>query len=62
MNRSHRGRWYEHVLTCPGGTIAAVFDSRRWPRASELSVGIDPDGCVAYPESVYGAVTIGRVE
>lgn len=47
---AYRGRGYEHVLACAGGTLAAVFDSTRWPRGSELSVGLDPDGCVAYPE------------
>ena len=47
---AYRGRGYEHVLACAGGTLAAVFDSTRWPRGSELSVGLDPEGCAAYPE------------
>jgi iron(III) transport system ATP-binding protein len=46
---AYRGRGYEHVVRCPGGTLAAVFDSRRWARGSELMVGIDPAGCVATP-------------
>ncbi|MGA8634979.1 MAG: ABC transporter ATP-binding protein [Candidatus Dormiibacterota bacterium] len=47
---AYRGRGYEHVLACAGGTLAAIFDSKRWPRGSELRIGLDPDGCVAYPD------------
>jgi ABC-type Fe3+/spermidine/putrescine transport system ATPase subunit len=47
---AYRGRGYEHVLACAGGTLAAVFDSTRRPRGSEVSVWLDPDGCVAYAE------------
>jgi len=59
---AYRGRGYEHVVTCPGGTLAAVFDSRRWARGSELTVGIDPAGCVAYPDTVSEEASVGRVE
>ena len=48
---SYRGRGYEHVVACAGGSLAAVFDSTRRPRGSEVSVLLDPDGCVAYAES-----------
>jgi iron(III) transport system ATP-binding protein len=59
---AYRGRGYEHVVTCPGGVLAAIFDSRRRPRGSELMVGLDPSGCVAYPESAAEEVPIGTVE
>jgi iron(III) transport system ATP-binding protein len=48
---AYRGRGYEHVVACAGGSLAAVFDSTRRPRGSEVSVLLDPDGCVAYSES-----------
>jgi iron(III) transport system ATP-binding protein len=59
---AYRGRGYEHVVTCPGGMLTAVFDPCRRPRGSELTVGLDPDGCVAYPESSCEAVPMGAVE
>ena len=59
---AYRGRGYDHVVACPGGTLSSVFDSHRWPRGSELTVGIDPDGCVAYPETVSETGSVGRVE
>jgi ABC-type Fe3+/spermidine/putrescine transport system ATPase subunit len=49
---AYRGRGYEHVVACAGGSLAAVFDSTRRPRGSEVSVLLDPDGCVAYSESL----------
>jgi iron(III) transport system ATP-binding protein len=48
---AYRGRGYEHVLACTGGSLAAVFDATRRPRGSEVSVGLDPDGCVAYAKA-----------
>jgi ABC-type Fe3+/spermidine/putrescine transport system ATPase subunit len=59
---AYRGRGYEHVVTCPGGILAAIFDARRWPRGSQLMVGLDPGGCVAYAESAAEAVAMGTVE
>jgi iron(III) transport system ATP-binding protein len=49
---AYRGRGYEHVVGCTGGSLAAVFDSTRRPRESEVSVLLDPDGCVAYSEGL----------
>lgn len=58
---AYRGRGYDHVFSFPVGNLAGVFDRRRWARGSELSVALDPDGCVAYPRppDVDGAEVAG---
>jgi iron(III) transport system ATP-binding protein len=47
---AYRGRGYDHVVACAGGTLSSVFDPNRWPRGAGLTIQIDPDGCVAYPD------------
>ena len=47
---AYRGRGYDHVVACAGGTRSSVFDANRWPRGAGLTIQIDPDGCVAYPD------------
>ncbi|MFZ0130495.1 MAG: ABC transporter ATP-binding protein [Candidatus Dormiibacterota bacterium] len=47
---AYRGRGYDHVVACAGGTLSSVFDHNRWPRGDELTIQLDPDGCVAYPD------------
>jgi iron(III) transport system ATP-binding protein len=46
---AYRGRGYDHVVTGPAGTLAAVFDQRSRPRGSTVEIALDPAGCVAYP-------------
>lgn len=45
---AYRGRGYDHVMTCPVGTLTAVFDQQPRPRGTSLEIALDPDGCVAY--------------
>ncbi|MFZ0179960.1 MAG: ABC transporter ATP-binding protein [Candidatus Dormiibacterota bacterium] len=47
---AYRGRGYDHVVACAGGTLSSVFDPNRWPRGAGLTIQLDPDGCVAYPD------------
>ncbi|HET9691833.1 MAG TPA: TOBE domain-containing protein, partial [Acidimicrobiales bacterium] len=62
---AYRGRGYDHVVTSPAGTLAAVFSPHRWERGSAVSVTVDPAGCSAYPEQVHnrrvGEVTAVRM-
>ena len=51
---AYRGRGYDHVVACAGGTLSSVFDHSRWPRGAELTIQLDPDGCVAYPDEQGG--------
>jgi iron(III) transport system ATP-binding protein len=48
---AYRGRGYDHVVTGPGGTLAAVFDPRPQERGSTVEIALDPAGCVAYRTS-----------
>jgi ABC-type Fe3+/spermidine/putrescine transport system ATPase subunit len=48
---AYRGRGYDHVVTGPGGTLAAVFDPRPQVRGSTVEIALDPAGCVAYRTS-----------
>ena len=52
---AYRGRGYDHVVACAGGTLSSVFDANRWPRGAGLTIQIDPDGCVAYPDDASGS-------
>ena len=52
---AYRGRGYDHVVACAGGTLSSVFDPNRWPRGAGLTVQLDPDGCVAYPDETSGS-------
>ncbi len=45
---AYRGRGYDHVIDCAGGTLAAVFSPTRRSRGSAVSVRIDATGCSAY--------------
>jgi iron(III) transport system ATP-binding protein len=47
---AYRGRGYDHVVACAGGALSSVFDPNRWPRGAELTIQLDPEGCVAYPD------------
>jgi iron(III) transport system ATP-binding protein len=46
---AYRGRGYDHVVACHAGSLTAVFDTSRHERGSGITVGFDPDGCIAYP-------------
>lgn len=47
---AYRGRGYDHVVACAGGTLSSVFDPNRWPRGASLRIRLDPEGCVAYAD------------
>jgi ABC-type Fe3+/spermidine/putrescine transport system ATPase subunit len=50
---AYRGRGYDHVVDCAYGRLVSVFDGRAWPRGTRCLLRIDPDGCLAFPSTVY---------
>jgi iron(III) transport system ATP-binding protein len=52
---AYRGRGYDHVVACAGGTLSSVFDPNRWPRGASLRIRLDPEGCVAYADESTAA-------
>jgi iron(III) transport system ATP-binding protein len=48
---AYRGRGYDHVVECVYGRLTSVFDVRAWARGTSCLLRLDPDGCLAFPNS-----------
>ncbi|MGH9128193.1 MAG: ABC transporter ATP-binding protein, partial [Acidimicrobiales bacterium] len=47
---AYRGRGYDHVVALADGTLlCGIFDAGRFPRGTQVGVGLDPAGCFAFP-------------
>ena len=46
---AYRGRGYDHVVACAGGTLASVFSVRPRARGMQVKLSLDPSGCIAFP-------------
>jgi iron(III) transport system ATP-binding protein len=60
LDVAYRGRGYDHVVTGPAGTLAAVFDPQRHQRGAPVTVQIDPAGCIAFPDAALSVSASGR--
>ena len=50
LDVAYRGRGYEHALSIGGAVLSSVFSPRRFPRGSQVALGVDPIGCMAFHE------------
>ncbi len=48
---AYRGRGYDHVVHCAVGVISAVHAPTARPRGSRVTLRLDPDHCLAYPDA-----------
>jgi hypothetical protein len=46
---AYRGRGYDHVVSCGGALLTAVFAARPRARGTVVRLALDPVGCMAFP-------------
>ncbi|KJF15907.1 ABC transporter ATP-binding protein [Acidithrix ferrooxidans] len=50
LDVAYRGRGYEHAVSIGDVVLQSVFSTKRFPRGSQISLGIDPIGALAFED------------
>lgn len=48
---AYRGRGYDHVVQCDAAMVSGIHAPTAYARGSRVTLRLDPDHCIAYPES-----------
>lgn len=54
IDMAYRGRGYDHVVRCDAAVVGGIHAPTAYGRGSRVTLRLDPDQCIAYPDSDGG--------